>query len=68
MRRSETAESRLISVADRALGVLWRGVPAVSGDPRESLQRRWIQTRLQYDEVDRRLMDTFPASDAVARY
>ncbi len=22
----------------------------------------------EYDEVDRRLMDTFPASDAVARY
>jgi len=21
-----------------------------------------------YDEIDRRLMDTFPASDAVARY
>jgi len=23
---------------------------------------------LVYDEIDRRLMDTFPASDAVARY
>ena len=23
---------------------------------------------LEYDEVDRRLMDTFPASDAVGRY
>jgi hypothetical protein len=51
-----------------APGVLWRGVPAVSGKPHESLQRRWIQSRPEYDEVDRRLMDTFPASDAVARY
>jgi hypothetical protein len=51
-----------------APGVLWRGVPAVSGEPRQRLQRTWIQSRLQYDDVDRRLMDTFPASDAVARY
>jgi len=27
-----------------------------------------IRTEQPYDEVDARLMDTFPASDAVARY
>jgi hypothetical protein len=27
-----------------------------------------VDSTLQYDEVDRRLMDTFPASDAVGRY
>ncbi len=51
-----------------ASGMLWRGVPAVSAEPRESLQRTWTHARVQYDEVDRRWMDTFPASDAVARY
>lgn len=30
----------------------------------------WLSTQSaeRYDEVDERLMDTFPASDAVARY
>jgi hypothetical protein len=41
---------------------------AVSGEPRQRVQHTAIQPRLQYDDVDRRLMDTFPASDAVARY
>ena len=27
-----------------------------------------VESTPQYDEVDRRLMDTFPASDAVGRY
>ena len=26
------------------------------------------QSAAEYDEVDRRLMDTFPASDAIGRY
>jgi len=29
---------------------------------------RSVGSSPQYDEVDRRLMDTFPASDAVGRY
>ena len=29
---------------------------------------RSVPSSPQYDEVDRRLMDTFPASDAVGRY
>ena len=28
----------------------------------------WTRAAELYDEVDARLMDTFPASDAVARY
>ena len=38
--------------------------PAVSRRP--SAPGRF--SPLEYDEVDRRLMDTFPASDAVGRY
>ena len=36
-------------------GVVTAGGPAAANDA-------------EYDELDRRLMDTFPASDAVARY
>ncbi len=33
-----------------------------------SISARSVGSTPQYDEVDRRLMDTFPASDAVGRY
>jgi hypothetical protein len=56
-----------------APGVLWRASigltpsgPATFLSPASSAQS--INTIPQYDEVDRRLMDTFPASDAVGRY
>ena len=35
---------------------------------RPSAGTRSVGSSAQYDEVDRRLMDTFPASDAVGRY
>lgn len=38
--------------------------PAVSRRPAAPVRF----SPLEYDEVDRRLMDTFPASDAVGRY
>ena len=33
-----------------------------------ALPRRTDAVEVVYDKVDRRLMDTFPASDAVAQY
>ena len=33
-----------------------------------SSSTRSVGSTPQYDEVDRRLMDTFPASDAIGRY
>jgi hypothetical protein len=42
----------------------------VGGWPSPELERLSADTQADtgYDDVDRRLMDTFPASDAVARY
>jgi hypothetical protein len=39
-----------------------------AGAPASSEVRSSTQVAHRYDEVDLRLMDTFPASDAVARY
>ena len=47
-----------IDLADRLPANL---IPPVAGT-------RSVSSSPPYDEVDRRLMDTFPASDAVARY
>lgn len=48
---------------------------ARSGSPAEGVWKAgpWpeateVPPPVLYDEIDRRLMDTFPASDAVARY
>ena len=42
---------------------------ATSSSPAERDESRAeIRVAQPYDEVDKRLMDTFPASDAVARY
>lgn len=56
-----------------APGVMWAGsldladtLPASVTHPSSS--SHWSGSIPQYDEVDRRLMDTFPASDAVGRY
>ena len=43
-----------------------RKPPASTVRPLGSAQALGVTT--EYDEVDRRLMDTFPASDAVGRY
>jgi hypothetical protein len=56
-----------------APGVLWRAsidlTPSGPGSlVRSSSSAQSVSTTSQYDEVDCRLMDTFPASDAVGRY
>ena len=52
-----------------APGIRWT-IPLGSTTPAESdVQQRLNQAgSIVYDALDRRLMDTFPASDAVARY
>ena len=42
-----------------------QSAPSVPENDRGRVSERSVRT---YDEVDLRLMDTFPASDAVARY
>jgi len=56
-----------------APGVLWRESIGLTPGGAANLLRPAsdapsLNTIPQYDEVDRRLMDTFPASDAVGRY
>jgi hypothetical protein len=56
-----------------APGVLWRASIGLAPSGLANLLRpassaQSLNTTPQYDEVDRRLMDTFPASDAVGRY
>jgi len=56
-----------------APGVLWRASIDLTPTGTASLVRPScsalsVITSPQYDDVDRRLMDTFPASDAVGRY
>jgi len=56
-----------------APGVLWRASIGLTPSGPANLRRpassaQSLNTTPPYDEVDRRLMDTFPASDAVARY
>ncbi len=45
---------------------LARRLPTNAAHPKSKSHS--VGSTLQYDEVDRRLMDTFPASDAVGRY
>jgi hypothetical protein len=45
-----------------------RAAEAREREARERQDRELEQDNGRYDSVDRRLMDTFPASDAVARY
>jgi hypothetical protein len=49
-----------------------RRIPITSVRPSRSAQAPGVTAgygmNAEYDEVDRRLMDTFPASDAVGRY
>ena len=56
-----------------APGVLWRGSTDLTPIGAASLAQppcsaQSVSMSAQYDEADRRLMDTFPASDAVGRY
>ena len=59
-------------LSPNAPGVLW--LAAVDLMPRgpesglSPLSSAQVASATQYDEVDLRLMDTFPASDAVGRY
>ena len=60
-------------LSPNAPGVHWRDSGDVvrtghAHDFRASAIVPLISPIPQYDEVDRRLMDTFPASDAVGRY
>jgi hypothetical protein len=62
-------------VSPNAPGVLVdvpRRIPITSVRPSRSAQAPGVTAgygmNAEYDEVDRRLMDTFPASDAVGRY
>lgn len=56
-----------------APGVIWQrsvdlAVRLPAGVVHPSSGARSVGSSQQYDEVDLRLMDTFPASDAVGRY
>lgn len=44
------------------------GAPAERKESAGASPRRTDAVEVVYDKVDRRLMDTFPASDAVAQY
>jgi hypothetical protein len=46
----------------------WRELPATPTGADADVGRVWRDSAGGYDSVDRRLIDTFPASDAVARY
>jgi hypothetical protein len=55
-------------VSANARGVRWSAALRAPDDAGPHVQRAWRSPRsVSYNAVDRRLMDTFPATDAVAR-
>jgi len=68
-KRTQSAEELAWAYPSRGSAALWQRTPLAPAEAGEQLVGAWDQGPSRpLDEIDRRLMDTFPASDAVARY